>query len=122
MKRLKSDSEAGLMHRTFGVGPLYPRPVVTTLLCIFCLSVFLTVNWFGLLLLNSEGVLQQIGINNALRTTAALMGGISLSSILLMAHYHCMYTYESDGNVFFGVAFTLSFLLGAPCSLIWVFG
>ncbi len=110
------------MHRIFGVGPLYPRPLLLVLQGVFGLFVFLTADWFGLLLINSEGVLRQIGINNALRVTAVLMSGISLTSILLMLHYHCLYTYESDGNVFFGVTFTLSFLLGAPCSLIWVFG
>lgn len=122
MEKKESAQGSGFMHRTFGIGPLYPRPVAVALLGVFCLSLFLTANWFGLLLLNAQGVIAQIGINNALRLTAALMGGISLTSVLLMLHYHCLYAYESDENVLFGVTFSLSFLMGAPCGLIWVFG
>ncbi len=39
-------------------GPLYPRPVLYALLAFFTVSVMLTMDWFGLLLLNSDGVVQ----------------------------------------------------------------
>ena len=35
-------------------GPLWPRPVLHALLAVFGVSVVLTANWFGLLLLNHE--------------------------------------------------------------------
>lgn len=103
-------------------GPLYPRPILYVLLALFGISAMLTVDWFGLLLLNSEGVILRIGTLNVLRVTAVLMGGIAVSSILLVPHYKRLYTYTSDENVFFTLTFTLSFLLGSPCALVGIFG
>jgi hypothetical protein len=103
-------------------GPLYPRSILYTLLALFGISVMLTVDWFGLLLFNSEGVILQIGALNVLRVTAVLMSGIAVSSILLVPHYKRLYTYTSDENVFFTLTFTLSFLLGSPCALVGLFG
>jgi hypothetical protein len=82
----------------------------------------LTMDWFGLLLLNCEGVILSIGPLNALRVTAVLMAGISLSSVLLMIHYRRIYSYISDENVFFAITFSLSFMLGFPCGLVAIFG
>jgi Kef-type K+ transport system membrane component KefB len=81
----------------------------------------LTMDWFGLLLLNSDGVVQQMGTLNVLRTTAALMGGIALPSILLIPHYNRLYTYTSEENVFFTITFSLSFMMGTPCALVGFF-
>ena len=103
-------------------GPLFPRPALYALLSVFGLSVMLAVDWFGLLLLNSEGVVAQMGPLNALRVTAVLMGGIATPSVLLMAHYRRLYSYISEENVFFAITFSLSFVLGAPCALVGVFG
>ena len=102
-------------------GPLYPRLVLYALLTIFGVSVMLSVDWFGLLLLNSEGVIRQMGALNVLRVTAALMGGVALPSILLVPHYKRLYTYTSEENVFFTLTFSLSFLLGVPCALVGIF-
>ena len=102
--------------------PLFPRPALYALLTVFGLSAMLAVDWFGLLLLNSEGVVAQMGPLNALRVTAVLMGGIATPSALLMAHYRRLYSYISEENVFFAITFSLSFLLGAPCALVGVFG
>jgi hypothetical protein len=79
-------------------------------------------DWFGLLLLNSEGVILSIGPLNALRVTAVLMAGIALPSVLLMIHYRRIYSYISDENVFFAITFSLSFMLGFPCWLVTIFG
>jgi hypothetical protein len=103
-------------------GPLFPRPIFVTLLVAFCLASMLTVDWFGLLLLNAEGVRLQMGSLNTLRVTAVLMAGIATPSALLMFHYRRIYSYVSDENVFFAVAFSLSFMLGAPCALVGLFG
>lgn len=103
-------------------GPLYPRPILYALLALFGMSAMLTMDWFGLLLLNSEGVILRMGTLNVLRVTAVLMGGIAVSSILLVPHYKRLYTYTSDENVFFTLTFTLSFLLGSPCALVGIFG
>ncbi len=103
-------------------GPLFPRPALYALLSVFGLSVMLAMDWFALLLLNSEGVRAQMGPLNALRVTAILMGGIATSSVLLMAHYRRIYSYISEENVFFAITFSLSFMLGAPCALVGVFG
>ncbi len=81
----------------------------------------LGLDWFGLLLLNSDGVVSQMGPLNTLRVTAVLMGGIAIPSILLVPHYNRLYTYTSEENVFFTLTFTLSFLLGAPCALVGIF-
>ena len=102
-------------------GPLYPRPVLYALLSFFGISAMLGLDWFGLLLLNSEGVVHQMGLLNVLRVTAVLMGGIAIPSILLVPHYNRLYTYTSEENVFFTLTFSLSFLLGALCALVGVF-
>jgi hypothetical protein len=102
-------------------GPLWPRPVLYALLAVFGVSVLLTADWFGLLLLNHEGVRMQLGTLNILRVNAALMAGIAIPSILLVPHYRRLYTYTSEENVFFTITFSLSFLLGAPCALVGIF-
>ncbi len=102
-------------------GPLWPRPVLRALLVLFGVSAMLAADWFGLLLLNNEGVIAQMGSLNALRVTAALMAGVALPSILLIPHYKRIYTYTSEENVFFTITFSLSFLLGAPCALVGIF-
>jgi hypothetical protein len=103
-------------------GPLFPRPVFLTLLTVFGVAVMLAVDWFGLLLLNVEGVRLQMGSLNTLRVTAVLMAGIALPSVLLMIHYRRLYSYVSDENVFFAITFSLSFMLGFPCSVVGLFG
>lgn len=119
-KTLFDDSEDEL--HSFIKGPLFSRPVFRALLIVFGVSLMLTVDWFGLLLLNSQGVFMQIGSLNTLRVTAALMGGIAIPSALLMFHYRGLYTYTSDENVFFAITFSLSFMLGTPCALAAIFG
>jgi len=103
-------------------GPLFSRPVLYALLAVFGVFAMLTTDWFGLLLLNSEGVILQMGPLNTLRVTAILMAGIATPSALLMAHYRRVYSYISDENVFFAITFSLSFMLGAPCALVGLFG
>ena len=103
-------------------GPLFSRRVLRALLIVFGASMMLSLDWFGLLLLNSEGVRSQIGPLNALRVMAALMAGVAVPSALLMAHYRRVYSYISSENVFFAITFSLSFLLGTPCALVCVFG
>jgi hypothetical protein len=103
-------------------GPLFPRPVFLTLLSVFGVAVMLAVDWFGLLLLNVEGVRLQMGSLNTLRVTAVLMAGIALPSVLLMIHFRRLYSYVSDENVFFAIAFSLSFMLGFPCGVVGLFG
>jgi hypothetical protein len=103
-------------------GPLFPRPVFLTLLTVFGVAVMLAVDWFGLLLLNVEGVRLQMGSLNTLRVTAVLMAGIALPSVLLMIHYRRLYSYVSDENVFFAITFSLSFMLGFPCGVVCLFG
>ncbi len=102
-------------------GPLFPPLIFRTLLILFCLSAMLTVDWIGLLLLNSEGVILSIGPLNALRVTAVLLAGIAVPSALLMIHYRRIYSYISDENVFFAITFSLSFMLGTPCALVGLF-
>jgi hypothetical protein len=103
-------------------GPLFPRPVFLALLVFFGVAVMLTIDWFALLLLNVEGVRLQMGSLNTLRVTAALMAGIAIPSVLLMVHYRRLYSYISDENIFFAIAFSLSFVLGFPCGLVGLFG
>jgi hypothetical protein len=103
-------------------GPLFPRPIFVTLLVVFCVASMLTVDWFGLLLLNAEDVRLQMGSLNTLRVTAVLMAGIAIPSALLMFHYRRIYSYISDENVFFAITFSLSFMLGTPCALVGIFG
>jgi hypothetical protein len=102
-------------------GPLFPRRVVYALIGTLGLSAMLTLDWFGLLLFNAPGVFQQLGALNALRVTAALMSGICVPSALLMHHYQWVYSYTSDENVFFAITFSISFMLGLPCVLAWIF-
>jgi hypothetical protein len=102
-------------------GPLFPRPVFLTLLIVFSVAVMLAVDWFGLLLLNVEGVRLQMGSLNTLRVTAVLMAGIALPSVLLMIHFRRLYSYVSDENVFFAITFSLSFMLGFPCGVVGLF-
>jgi hypothetical protein len=103
-------------------GPLFPRPIFRALLVVFGLFAMLTVDWFGLLLLNSEGVRMSIGPLNALRVTAVLMTGMAIPSALLMVHYRRIYSYISEENIFFAITFSISFVLGAPCVLVSLFG
>lgn len=103
-------------------GPLFPRKVLYTLLGFFGVSVMLTADWFGLLLLNSDGVIRQIGILNVVRVMGGLMTGIASPSLLLMFHYRRVYSYISEQNVFFATTFALSFVMGLPCVLVGLFG
>jgi hypothetical protein len=103
-------------------GPLFSSSVFYALLAFFGISLMLTADWFGLLLLNSEGVFGRIGPLHTVRVTAVLMTGIAIPSALLMFHYKRLYSYTSDENVFFAITFSLSFLLGFPCVLVWIFG
>ena len=102
-------------------GPLFSNSLFYALLALFGVSLMLTADWFGLLLLNSEGVFRRIGPLNAVRVTAVLMTGIAIPSALLMFHYRRLYSYISDENVFFAITFSISFLLGCPCVLVAVF-
>jgi hypothetical protein len=103
-------------------GPLFSKSVFYALLAVFGLSLMLTADWLGLLLLNSEGVFGRIGPLNTVRVTAILMTGIAIPSALLMFHYKRIYSYTSDENIFFAITFSLSFLLGSPCALTGIFG
>ena len=103
-------------------GPLFSRPVLYALLAAVGLFIMLTMDWFGLLLLNSEGVMLTIGPLNTLRVTAVLMTGIAAPSVLLMDHYRRVYSYISEENVFFAITFSISFMLGFPCGLVGLFG
>jgi hypothetical protein len=103
-------------------GPLFSTPLFYTLLTVFGVSLMLTADWFGLMLLNTEGVYGRLGPLNAVRVTAVLMTGIAIPSVLLMFHYKRLYSYISDENVFFTITFSLSFLLGSPCVVAGIFG
>ena len=103
-------------------GPLFSNTVFYALLTVFGISLMLTADWFGLLLLNSEGVFGRIGPLNTVRVTAVLMTGIAIPSAFLMFHYKRLYSYTSDENIFFAISFSLSFLLGSPCVLTGIFG
>lgn len=103
-------------------GPLFPRPLFIALLVFFGVSLMLAMDWFGLLLLNVDGVQLQMGSLNMLRVTAGLMAGIAVPSALLMIHYRRLYSYVSDENVFFAITFSLSFMMGFPCGLAAIFG
>lgn len=119
-KTLFDDGEDDLY--AYARGPLFPRPVVRTLLVVFGVSLMLTADWFGLLLLNAEGVVGRLGILNVLRVMAALMTGIAIPSLLLMFHYRRTRSYVSEKNVFFATTFALSFMMGLPCVLVGLFG
>ena len=103
-------------------GPLFSNRVFYALLAGFVLFLMLTADWFGLLLLNSDGVFGRLGPLNTVRVTAVLMTGIAIPSALLMFHYKRLYSYTSEENVFFAITFSLSFLLGSPCALVGIFG
>lgn len=103
-------------------GPLFSNPMFYALLAIFGISLMLTADWLGLLLLNSEGVFGRIGPLNTVRVTAILMTGIAIPSALLLFNYKRLYSYTSDENIFFAITFSLSFLLGSPCALTGIFG
>lgn len=103
-------------------GAHFPTSIFRILVVVFGVSLMLTVDWFGLLLLNSEGVRLSIGPLNALRVTAALLTGIAVTSALLMVHYRRIYSYTSDENIFFAISFSISFMLGIPCVLVGLFG
>src|SRR5215210_1733221 len=77
-------------------GPLSPRWIFRTLVGAFGVFLMLCMDWFGLLLLNSEGVRLSIGPLNALRVTAVLMTGIAVTSALLMIHFRRIYSYISE--------------------------
>jgi hypothetical protein len=113
----RSDDESHAYVR----GPLFPRRVLRALLIFFGVFAMLTVDWFGLLLLNTDGAIAQLGTLGVLRVTAVLLGGICIVSVLLSAHYKRMYTYEAEEVVFFDLSFALSFLLGGPCFLVAIF-
>lgn len=81
----------------------------------------LTADWFRLLLLNSDGVIRQIGLLNVVRVMDVLMSGIALSSSPLMFHYRRVYSYVSEKNVFFATTLALSFTTGLPCTLVGIF-
>jgi hypothetical protein len=103
-------------------GPLFPRPIFRALVAVFGGFLMVTVDWFGLLLLNMEGIRLSIGLLNALRVTAVLMTGIAVTSALLMVHYRRIYSYISEENIFFPITFSISFMLGFPCRLVAIFG
>src|ERR671921_2568255 len=103
-------------------GPLFSNHLFYGLLTLFGVSLMLTADWFGLLLLNSEGVFGRIGPLNTVRATDVLMTGIAVPSALLMFHYKRLYSYTSDENIFFAISFSLSFFLGSPCALTGIFG
>ena len=102
--------------------PLFSNRVFYALLAAFGLALMLTADWFGLLLLNPEGVFGRLGPLNTVRVTAFLMTGIAVPSALLMLHYKRLYSYTSDENVYFAITFSLSFLLGSPCALVGILG
>lgn len=102
--------------------PLFSQRAFRVLVAVFGASVFLAANWFGLLLINADGVVESIGVINALRVNAALMAGIAVPSALLMLHYKCLYTYTSEEDSFFAITFSIAFLLGSPCALVGIFG
>ena len=39
-----------------------------------------------------------------------------------MFHYRRVYSYISEENIFFAITFSISFMLGAPCVLVGLFG
>lgn len=128
LKILRSKSKKGTLLGDDGGadapirGPLFSRSVHRALIAVFCVFALLTVEWFGLLLLNSRGVTEQMGTLNVLRVTAILLGGIGAPSVGLMVHYRRIYSYTSDGNVFFATTFSISFMMGLPCALVGIFG
>lgn len=119
-KRLLDEDDASLEAPVYG--PLFPRPVFVGLLAVFCVSLMLTADWFGLLLLNRDGVSERLGPLNTIRVMAVLMAGIAVPSALLMLHYRRLYSYVSEHNVFFAITFSISSMLGLPCALVALFG
>lgn len=103
-------------------GPLFAPAMLRALLVAFCVFAMLCVDWIGLLLLNSEGVVARLEPLNVLRVTAVLLTGVAVPSALLMAHYRRVYSYISDENIFFAICFFFSCVLGMPCALVGLFG
>jgi hypothetical protein len=55
--------------------------------------------------------------------TPAVEGGMSrCQKVRDMQVKSRLYSYISDENVFFAITFALSFMLGAPCALVGLFG
>lgn len=121
MKAMFVEADEDELHAYPGE-PLFSRSLFHALLGVFYASMFLAANWFGLLLINANGVVEGIGVLNALRVNAALMAGIAVPSALLMLHYKSLYTYTSEENSFFAITFSIAFLLGSPCALVGMFG
>src|ERR671917_46560 len=76
-------------------GPLFPRPIFRALVAVFGGFLMLTVDWFGLLLLNMAGVVLTIGPVTPLRVPAVLMTGVALPSALLLVPSRRIYSYIS---------------------------
>jgi hypothetical protein len=102
-----------------------PRPVVVLLLALWGLSVLGLLAWFAYFASRTGLVPEQLSALQALWLTAALSGGVALSSGLLAFHYrHEGYT--SGEEVFFRACLIVStgFLLcsGAWAALITLLG
>ena len=95
----------------------FPRPVVGVLLALYGLSVVGLLGWFAYFASNTGVVLEQLSAAQALWLTAALSGGVALSSGLLALHYS-RESYGAGEEVLFRACLTVStgFLL---CSGIW---
>jgi hypothetical protein len=65
----------------------FPRTVVGVLLALYGLSVLGLLGWFAYFASNTGVVLEQFSAAQALWLTAALSGGVALSSGLLTLHY-----------------------------------
>jgi hypothetical protein len=95
----------------------FPRPVLIVLLALWGLSVVGLLAWFAYFASRTGVVPEQLSALQALWLTAALSGGVALSSGLLAFHYrHEGYT--SGEEVFFRACLIVSagFLL---CSGVW---
>jgi len=100
-------------------GPVYPRPILYALLALFGGDALSRLVRPAESI--SDGVVRQMIILNALRVTAVVLGGVAITSVLLVAHYKRLYIYTAEENGFFTLAFLLSFLLGGPCALAGIF-
>ena len=103
----------------------FPRPVVGVLLALYGLSVVSLLGWFAYFASNTGVVLEQFSAAQALWLTAALSGGVALSSGLLALHYS-RESYGAGEEVLFRACLIVStgFLLcsGIWATLIFVFG
>ncbi len=109
----------------------FPRPVVGMLLTFYGLSVVGLLGWFAYYVANTDfasntGVVpEQLSAAQALWLTAALSGGVALSSGLLALHYS-RESYGAGEEVLFRACLIVStgFLLcsGIWATLIFVFG